>query len=1447
MSAYAFSDMFPNCADSSTDGIEVSGVKISRENRSAVVELCPDRYVEQDELRRIRERLCDEYALSEVKLKLHYSERELSEESVRDTAEESLADKPAAAELLRDCRIEVGEKEIVFKLGRGGCELLGGWAEEFSTLIAERFGCERDIVLESEADALSEAAEARRNETIKRIEEEAAEAKRIRDAESSADSPLLYGRRIGGDAYIPINEMSVDAGRQTVHGRIIWTNHVEKTKSGACVMKFDIADDGGALRVSKAFRPKEAGDGEGDSAGGNPFRRSDENAPTVDVLSKLTPTKKTPDIWVAVSGRMAYSEFEKMAVLEPDTIWKIDPPEGRADNAPVKRVELHFHTKMSAMDALVEANDVVKRAAKWGHRAVAITDHGVVHSFPDAMIEQEKINKNREDGDKFKVLYGTECYYVNDIERVRSVYGSGDAPIGGEFVAFDIETTGLEAKTDRIIEIGAVVFKDGEITDRFNTFVDPERRLPQKIIELTGITDDMLVGSPPLEQAIDEFLKFVDGRVLAAHNATFDIGFIRKACGDLGREFDPTFIDTRNMARGLLHTLTKFDLETVSTEAKVPNFQHHRASDDAGAVAYILFDFFRRLREAGVENIGEINAYLASTVQSNVLTNRSNHMILIAKNDVGLRNLYDIISASSLDYFKRNPLVPRTLLDKHREGLIVGSACEAGELFRALLDGASDEELERIADYYDYLEIQPIGNNEFLVREGRVADDEGLRDLNRRIVALGDKLGKPVVATCDVHFMEPEDEMYRRVLMATFADGDNQAPLYFRTTEEMLDEFAYLGEEKAYEVVVTNTNMIADMCDLVRPVRHGTFPPKIENSAQQLRDLVDEKLHRLYGENPDPAILERVETEMNSIVGNGFDVIYMIAQKLVAKSLEDGYLVGSRGSVGSSVVAFFSGITEVNALPPHYRCPKCKHHEFSDAASSGPDLPDKKCPICGADYEKDGFDILFATFLGFKGDKQPDIDLNFSGEYQARAHQYTIELFGEGQVFRAGTIGTIAEKNAIGYVRKYAEARGLTLSKAEENRLAQGIVGVKRTTGQHPGGLIVVPLGHDIREFTPIQHPADKSESNIITTHFDYHKIEENLLKLDELGHDDPTMIRKLQDLSGIDPQTLPLDDTETMSIFMSTEALGYLDDPIIGDRGTIAVPEFGTSFVRGMLQDTNPTTFDELIRISGLSHGTDVWLGNAKDYIDQGVATLKNVVGARDDITLFLMNKGIEPEQSFKMSEAIRKGKGITDEGVALMREHEVPEWYIDSCKKIKYLFPKAHAAAYVLSAFRIAWFKVHRPLDFYCAYFSIRAKILDAEIMTAGIDAVRDKILELRTLSNQKKTTARDEDLLTTLEVVYEYYLRGLKFEKIDLYRSDPTHFIQVGGDTLIPPFTSLPGLGEQAAISIAEERQNGEFLSIEDLQMRCPKVSKSVIELLGDSGALGGMAESNQVSLF
>ncbi len=1417
MSSYPIIDMFGELPESQAlDGAVVEEVRLDQKTKAMSIALrlpfaCPETDVTSfaDAVKRV-------YGLSEVSLRLseneHSSQPDLENELAR-----LMEATPSARALFADCHPLINDGLISISLRRGGLGYAMQWQaaaeKELSQIAGRPIHIEFSSTGETSEETLAKKAEEKNRALIEEQKKHTA-AKKQAPKETKR---TLMGRK-PAEEFTPISQITIETGKAVIRGKVFWTGHREIQKTKSTVLCFDITDYTGSVRVNKYL----------DTESAKGF---------VDEI--------TPGVTLIISGKLTYNRFENDLVFDPDSITVGEEEAGRKDNAPVKRVELHFHTKMSAMDAVVDASDAIRRAAAWGHPAIAITDHGVVQSFPEAMSAAAKINKDREGDQKLKVLYGTECYFVNNIERVRSVYGNASVSLDDAFVAFDIETTGLSRETDRIIEIGAVRFQNGRIVDTFNTFVDPERTIPQKIVELTGITDEMVQGAPSLREAIETFLNFAGDRVLAAHNATFDVDFITRSCRELGIDYAPTFIDTRNMSRGLLPTLKRFDLDTISAELAIPEFNHHRASDDAGAVAYILFDFLRRMKEAGVADLSEVNAFLAEEAGKHIKSDGgSNHMILLARNETGIYNLYQLISLSHLKYFNRTPVVPRSELDRHREGLIVGSACEAGELFKALVNGASHEDLIRIASYYDYLEIQPIGNNEFLMRSGKVSSKEELQDLNRRIVELGDELGKPVCATCDVHFMEPRDEIFRRILMSDYDDGDTQAPLYFRTTEEMLEEFAYLGEEKAYEVVVTNTNKIAALCDYVKPVRDGTYPPEIKNSMEQLRHLVETKLHRLYGDDPLPEVMERLNTEMSSIEKHHFDVLYMIAQKLVAKSLEDGYLVGSRGSVGSSVVAFFSDITEVNALPPHYRCPNCKHHEFSDAAKTGPDLPDKLCPVCGTPYEKDGFDIPFATFLGFDGDKKPDIDLNFSGEYQARAHAYTGELFGEGHVFRAGTIGTLKDKNAYGYIKKYAEKRGITFSKAEENRLIAGIVGVKKSTGQHPGGLIVVPEGYDINQFTPVQHPADKGDRDVITSHFDYHSIEENLLKLDELGHDDPTMIRMLQDLTGVDPQKIPLDDPETMSLFTSTKALGFENDPICGDRGTFAVPEFGTSFVRGMLQDTNPTTFDELLRISGLSHGTDVWLGNGKVYIAQGVATLKDIISARDDIMLYLISKGLDRKLAFTIMESVRKGRGLKPEWEPEMKAHDVPEWYMESCKKIKYMFPKGHAAAYVLMAFRIAWFKVHRPLEFYCTYFSIRAKSFDASVMTVGFETAHAKLKELYAA---KDLSQKDEDMVTTLEVVYEFYRRGFIFDKMDVYRSDAEKFVITEDGKLLPPFTSLPGVGDIAAREIVAQRQQEKFLSVEELQLRCSKVSKAVVEQLAAAGALDAVPATTQVSLF
>ncbi len=1221
---------------------------------------------------------------------------------------------------------------------------------------------------------------------------------------------------------VPISTLTLESGNVSVTGKIFAMN-CREVRSGAFILNFDMTDGTGSVRISKFIQ---------------------------DEPTKAAAKTVKEGMTVTCQGSMSFNRFDNDAVLDPRAMAQVPDKPPRTDGAVEKRVELHLHTKMSAMDAVTDTKAAVQRAIAWGHPAIAITDHGVCQSFPDAM---------KAAGDKIKVIYGVEGYYVNDVDDRVALMGSGDGPLTGDFVAFDIETTGLRSREDKLTEIGAVLFRNGEEADRFQTFVDPERRIPPEITNLTGITDEMVAGAPTEERAVRDFLDFAGGLPLVAHNANFDIGFIDEVCLRHGIPFGPTYIDTLTMAQGLMPEMKNHKLDMVAGNLGLPDFNHHRASDDAFTCGLILAKFVKMLTERGAERLSDIDPIVAEGRReaSKRRRPRPQHIIVLARTQAGIKNLYRIVTSSHLEHLHSNPIMPKSLIQKYREGLIIGSACEAGEVFQTLLDGRSRMELRRVASFYDYLEIQPICNNLFMLSGERpkAKDEEELRDFNRRIVELGDELGKPTVATGDVHFLDPEDEIFRHILLVAkeFEDGDKPMPLFFRTTDEMLREFEYLGD-RAEEVVIANPRKIADMCDVVRPLPPaGTlYPPKIENSEQQLKDLVYNRMHELYGENPPETVTSRVEQELHDILSRHYDVIYMSAQKLVQDSLAHGYLVGSRGSVGSSIVAFMSGITEVNSLPPHYRCPNCKHTEFvtDGGYGCGADMPDKVCPECGTEYVKDGFDIPFETFLGFGGDKVPDIDLNFSGEYQANAHKYTTELFGADHVFRAGTIGGVAEKTAYGYVKKYLEKTGKTASRAEESRLALGCVGVKRTTGQHPGGLVVIPQDMEICDFCPAQHPADDKDTDIITTHFEYHCMEDNLLKLDELGHDDPTMIRMLEDMTGLDAKKIRLDDPETMGIFKSAAPLGLTDDdPIIGKTGTIGIPEFGTGFTRQMLVDTQPENFDTLVRLSGFSHGTDVWLGNAKDLITSGTATVRQTVGCRDDIMLYLISRGMEPKLSFKIMEAVRKGrvkKGGFQEGwVDTMKAHGVPDWYIDSLAKIAYLFPKAHAVAYVMMAFRIAWFKVHRPLEFYSAYFYRRSQKggFDAKLMCMGEDAVRAAI---RRIKDDPASTDKDDDLMTTLEACWEFYKRGFTFLPIDLYKSDAVKF-KVEDGALRPPFVAVSGLGETTAWDLAEHGRGREFVSMEELLATCPKVSRSNALDLRDLGALGNMPESSQISLF
>ena len=1231
--------------------------------------------------------------------------------------------------------------------------------------------------------------------------------------ESSAGK-IIMGREIKGHP-MPMSELNPKAGNVVVEGKVFKCEFRELRQPGMWLALIEMTDYEGSVIVRKRMLEKDV-------------------APLRDRVST--------GMWLRVAGTMELTYDGHDMQLNPRDVTEITH-EPRMDTAEVKRVELHLHTRMSNMDALTDTGSVVKLAAKWGMPAIAITDHGVAQSFPDAWHAGEG---------KIKILYGCEGYFVNNIDDRIAIHGHQDIGFSDEIVCFDIETTGLKVTQEAITEIGAVRLRNGEIVETFQTFVDPERRLTPEIIGLTGITDDMLRGAPKLKDALTAFLAFAGGAPLAAHNAEFDISFIRAGCRKCSIPFEPTYIDTLILAQNLLPGLGKYKLDIVADHLQLPQFNHHRASDDAVPVAQMLTKFFPMLEERGVTRLQQINNEMLKLRPLGSKSNRfPKHIILLAKNKAGLKNLYQLISLSNLKYFKRVPIIPKSELVAHREGLIIGSACEAGELFRAVADHKDWEELKRIASFYDYLEIQPICNNRFMLREGAARSEEELRDFNRTIVRLGEELGKRVVATGDVHFQEPEDEVYRHILLASkkFPDANAPLPIYFRTTDEMLREFEYLGKEKAYEVVVTNTRAIADQIENIELLPKGKlFPPRLENSREDLNRLVWDKVHELYGDEPPKLIKDRLDIELGGILGK-YDVVYMSAQKLVQRSLECGYLVGSRGSVGSSLVAYMSGITEVNSLPPHYRCPKCRHSEFITDGSygCGADMPDKNCTECGTKYVKDGFDIPFETFLGFGGGKVPDIDLNFSGEYQARAHRHAIEMFGETQVFRAGTIGTLAEKTAFGFVKKYLEENGIQSGAAEIDRLTAGCVGVRRTTGQHPGGLVVVPDDLEIEDFCPVQHPADAEDSDTITTHFEYHCMEDNLLKLDMLGHDDPTMIRMLEDLTGVNARTIPLDDPDTMSIFTSSKVLGFENDDLLGPTGAVAIPEFNTRFTRQMLIDTQPKDFNTLVRLSGFSHGTDVWLGNARELIVSGTASVLETVGCRDDIMLYLISMGLDPKMSFKIMEAVRKGKvkkgGFQDGWVEAMQEHDVPEWYIESLAKIGYLFPKAHAVAYVMMAVRIAWIKVHEPLAFYATFFTVRAKAFDAEYCCAGLDAVKRKIREIE---NNKDASAVEQDLMTTLEVCYEFYRRGFHFDTIDIYRSDATKFTVTEGG-LLPPFISVHGLGEAAALDTVEKRRGKEFISVEEFSMCCNKLSKTHIEQLRALGAFAGMADTSQLTLF
>ncbi len=1421
----------------------VSALQIDTGNRMITAEVAFPSLVERRVLYAVEKTMtaCESLKISKASILPKFPAASFSVDYYQSLVMELKRREASVNGILTDSTARLENGKLVISLTHGGGDLLVSRHIDrlLSKLISEEFGVNLNVEFDGILSIDSESPiyiekQKKHEETIKREsvvqEMESYESSMsrsgtpkkisVRSGETLLPSIIpesireLYGRPAKAKP-IPINKVTPDIGSVTIWGEIFSIEEKITRDQQRKIITINITDYTASMTLKIIEMVSQC--------------------KALDTLSK--------GMTVVVRGDVEYDKYDHEIVLRPKSICTAEQIKV-VDSAEVKRVELHLHTNMSSMDGVNSAAELIKRAADWGQSAIAITDHGVAQAFPDAMNAANDLKKKDK---KIKVIYGLEAYFVNDL--VPAVKGTSEKTLQDEFISFDIETTGLSPNKERITEIGAVRIRNGEIVESFDTFVDPEMPIPSKITELTGITDEMVRGAPKEKEAIKAFYEFCgNDAVLIAHNADFDTSFIRIAAQRSGMDFTYTYIDTVPMCRSMLKDIKNCKLDTVAKYLKLDPFNHHRASDDATVLGKIFIALITRLQEdTQAQSVMDINTSLAGGDPKKM---KSYHQIILVKNKVGLKNLYRLISKGHLQYFYRNPRIPKSELVKYREGLIIGSACEAGELFRAITSAQPWETLCEIASFYDYLEIQPIGNNQFMVRDGLVPNEEKLREFNRTIIKLGEKLHKPVVATCDVHFMDPKDADYRKILMAGqgFTDADMQAPLYMRTTEEMLEEFAYLGKEKAYEVVVKNSNLIADMTEEITPIPPGTFPPFIEGAEEQLTSITWSRAKEVYGDPLPEIVKNRLDRELGSITKHGFSILYMTAQKLVADSEAHGYLVGSRGSVGSSFVANMSGISEVNPLEPHYVCPNCKHSEFITDGSygSGFDLPPKKCPVCGEDYNRDGHTIPFETFLGFDGDKTPDIDLNFSGEYQTSAHRYTETLFGKDNVFKAGTIATVADKTAIGFVKKYAESKGTVMHRAEELRLAAGCTGIKRTTGQHPGGMVVVPKGMDIFDFCPVQHPANDQNSDNITTHFDFHSIHDTICKLDELGHDVPTIYRYLEDYTGIPVMKVSMSDPDVMSLFTSTKALGVTPEDIDSQTGTFSLPEVGTSFVRQMLMDSNPTTFSDLLQVSGLSHGTDVWLGNAQDLIKNGTCTISDVIGTRDSIMTYLLLKGLEPKMAFKIMEITRKGKAtklLTEEHINAMKEHGVPQWYIDSCMKIKYMFPKAHAAAYMISTLRLGWYKVHKPVEYYAAYFTVRGEDFDGATVIQGREAVRRRMNEIT--MKGKEASAKEEAAFATFQIVNEMLARGIEVLPIDLYQSDARKYLVEDGKIRLP-FSSLSGVGEAAANSIAAAKEGGPYISVDDLQTRA-KVSKSVIETLSASGALAGLPASSQMTLF